>query len=102
MGLFGDSKQDQLAAQKVFDTINDLSMYIDSNGAKLDNIGTFKATKAETIIIDFFQTCQRYQSTHGYVKWMGQKTPVISVMAAIKGFLREIEGVTGHVFLKLR
>lgn len=104
MGLFGDSKQDQLdaAAKKVFQSINDLTTYIDSNSGKLDQYGPYYAGIAEDSVVEFCRICQQYQSSHNYVMWMGQKTLIMGVLNSIMGIVTEIERETGHVFTKLR
>jgi len=104
MGLLGDSKQQELddSAKKVYNSIVQLTNSLNENEGKLDQYGSFYAGIAEDEIVEFCRICQRYQTTHNHVMWMGQKTLIMGVLNAIMGIVTDVERTTEYIFKKLR
>lgn len=103
MGFFTDNKQEELdkAAQVMFSDMTTLSKVLDDNNGVMTSQSIFYANKAEDSIVTFCLTCKKYQTTHNFVKWLGQRTMITGVLATVSGFANEIMQVTGHRFTKL-
>jgi hypothetical protein len=103
MGFFF-SKQDKLddAAKQVFDDISLLTHTLDLFEGELSEVVLQFAVKAENSIVTFCNVCQKYQTTHNYVRWNGSSTLITGVLGTITGFVTEIEQRTGYIFTKLR
>ena len=104
MGLFTDNKQAELdkSALTVYNAMDQFTIFLDANWGINTFQGRVFADQFEEALISLYNLAVKYEKTHAYVVWSGQKMKTTQLIPMIIMVLEdEIEAKTTYRFTRI-